>query len=149
MPLTTESALSADARAGIEALLTEFYWRLDHPDDGTVADLFIAAGSIVTPRFQLSGRDAIATWFAARPRRATRHSWSNLRISASGGGVAVDAYLTTAAAPLAAGAGGADIMISETRDQVVRAAGGGWYFASRRLTTVFEGRLAPGSAHAP
>lgn len=149
MPLTTDSALPADTRAAIEALLTEFYWRLDHPDDGTVADLFIAEGTIVTPRFELAGRDAIATWFAARPRRTSRHSWSNLRLSATEGGVDVDAYLTTAAAPLAAGAGGADIMISETRDRVVATGNARWLFASRRLTTVFEGQLAPGSPHAP
>src|SRR5882672_3889901 len=80
MAATADSPLLADDRSAIEALLSEFYWRLDHPGSGTVADLFTEAGTIVTPRFELAGRAAIAQWFAARAQRTTRHRWSNLRL---------------------------------------------------------------------
>jgi hypothetical protein len=142
--------LTADDRLAIAALLTEFYRRLDHPEEGTVADLFTAEGTIVTPRFHLAGREAIAQWFAGRRRRTTRHSYSNLRLATSAeGGVVVDAYLTTAAAPASTEGGGAELMISETNDHVVRGDAGAWLFASRRLITVFEGRLVAGGGHQP
>jgi hypothetical protein len=137
-------------RSAIEALLSEFYWRLDHPGSGTVADLFTEAGTIVTPRFELAGRAAIAQWFATRAQRTTRHHWSNLRLTrAADGSVAVDAYLSTAAAPASAASAAAEVMISETRDIVVRDEEGAWQFAARKLSVVFEGRLSAGGAHAP
>ena len=148
MPATPARALIADDRAAIEALLTEFYWRLDHPASGTVADLFTADGTIVTPRFQLAGHAAIAQWFAGRPQRTTRHIWSNLRLAPStDADFVVDAYLTTAAAPASIDSAGVEVMISETSDCVVRDDSGVWRFASRRLTTIFEGQLVSGKAH--
>jgi SnoaL-like protein len=147
MPMA-DRALIADEHTAIEALLTEFYWRLDHPASGTVADLFTADGSIVTPRFKLEGQAAIAQWFADRPQRTTRHSWSNLRLAGSADGqVIIDAYLTTAAASAGTDSAEAELMISETSDRVVRDDSGVWRFASRRLTTVFEGRLLSSKAH--
>jgi len=150
MAATADSPLLADDRSAIEALLSEFYWRLDHPGSGTVADLFTEAGTIVTPRFELAGRAAIAQWFAARAQRTTRHRWSNLRLTrAAGRCVAVDAYLSTAAAPTSAASAAAEVMISETHDMVVRDEQGAWQFAARNLSVVFEGRLSAGAAHAP
>jgi hypothetical protein len=150
MAATADSPLLADDRSAIEALLSEFYWRLDHPGSGTVADLFTEAGTIVTPRFELAGRAAIAQWFATRAQRTTRHHWSNLRLTrAADGSVAVDAYLSTAAAPASAASAAAEVMISETHDIVVRDEEGAWQFAARKLSVVFEGRLSAGAAHAP
>jgi hypothetical protein len=150
MAATADSPLLTNERSAIEALLSEFYWRLDHPGSGTVADLFTEAGTIVTPRFELAGRAAIAQWFATRAQRTTRHHWSNLRLTrAADGSVAVDAYLSTAAAPASAASAAAEVMISETRDIVVRDEEGAWQFAARKLSVVFEGRLSAGGAHAP
>ena len=150
MAATADSPLLANDRSAIEALLSEFYWRLDHPGSGTVADLFTEAGTIVTPRFELAGRAAIAQWFAARAQRTTRHRWSNLRLTrAADRSVAVDAYLSTAAAPVSAASAAAEVMISETHDIVVRDEQGAWQFAARNLSVVFEGRLSAGAAHAP
>ena len=151
MAATADSPLLTNERSAIEALLSEFYWRLDHPGSGTVADLFTEAGTIVTPRFELAGRAAIAQWFATRAQRTTRHHWSNLRLTrAADGSVAVDAYLSTAAAPASAAASAAaEVMISETHDIVVRDEQGAWQFAARKLSVVFEGRLSAGGAHAP
>src|SRR6195256_1698615 len=150
MAATADSPLLADDRSAIEALLSEFYWRLDHPGSGTVADLFTEAGTIVTPRFELAGRAAIAQWFAARAQRTTRHRWSNLRLTrAADRSVAVDAYLSTAAAPVSAASAAAEVMISETHDIDVRDEQGAWQFAARNLSVVFEGRLSAGAAHAP
>ena len=150
MAATADSPLLADDRSAIEALLSEFYGRLDHPGSGTVADLFTEAGTIVTPRFELAGRAAIAQWFAARAQRTTRHRWSNLRLTrAADRSVAVDAYLSTAAAPVSAASAAAEVMLSETHDIVVRDEQGAWQFAARNLSVVFEGRLSAGAAHAP
>ena len=151
MAATADSPLLTNERSAIGALLSEFYWRLDHPGSGTVADLFTEAGTIVTPRFELAGRAAIAQWFAARAQRTTRHRWSNLRLTrAADRSVAVDAYLSTAAAPASAAASAAaEVMISETHDIVVRDEKGAWQFAARKLSVVFEGRLSAGAAHAP
>ena len=150
MVLKADRSLPADDRSAIEALLTEFYWRLDHPGSGTVADLFTESGTIVTPRFELAGRAAIAQWFAARAQRTTRHRWSNLRLTRTADGkVAVDAYLSTAAAPASAASGATEVMINETHDIVVRDEEGAWQFAARNLSVVFEGRLSAGGAHAP
>ena len=150
MAATADSPLLTNERSAIEALLSEFYWRLDHPGSGTVADLFTEAGTIVTPRFELAGRAAIAQWFATRAQRTTRHHWSNLRLTrAADGSVAVDAYLSTAAAPASAASAAAEVMISETHDIVVRDEQGAWQFAARKLSVVFEGRLSAGAAHAP
>ena len=151
MAATADSPLLTNERSAIEALLSEFYWRLDHPGSGTVADLFTEAGTIVTPRFELAGRAAIAQWFATRAQRTTRHHWSNLRLTrAADRSVAVDAYLSTAAAPASAAASAAaEVMISETHDIVVRDEKGAWQFAARKLSVVFEGRLSAGGAHAP
>jgi hypothetical protein len=150
MAATADSRLLTNERSAIEALLSEFYWRLDHPGSGTVADLFTEAGTIVTPRFELAGRAAIAQWFATRAQRTTRHHWSNLRLTrAADGSVAVDAYLSTAAAPASAASAAVEVMISETHDIVVRDEEGAWQFAARKLSVVFEGRLSAGGAHAP
>jgi hypothetical protein len=150
MAATADSPLLTNERSAIEALLSEFYWRLDHPGSGTVADLFTEAGTIVTPRFELAGRAAIAQWFATRAQRTTRHHWSNLRLTrAADGSVAVDAYLSTAAAPASAASAAAEVMISETHDIVVRDEEGAWQFAARKLSVVFEGRLSAGGANAP
>lgn len=148
MGVTVQSPLPAHDRAAIEALLTEFYWRLDHPQSGTVADLFTQSGTLVTPRFELSGRQQIAQWFAGRARRTTRHSWSNLRLAGDlPTGVSAEAYLITAAAPPAADCDGAQIVIGDTKDLVVRDESNVWRFASRRLSIIFEGRLATKGTH--
>src|SRR3977135_2777469 len=121
MAATADSPLLANDRSAIEALLSEFYWRLDHPGSGTVADLFTEAGTIVTPRFELAGRAAIAQWFAARAPPPARHRWRTRRLPrAADRSVAVDAYLSTAAAPASAASAAAEVMISETHDIVVR-----------------------------
>src|SRR3979490_2171850 len=112
MAATADSPLLADDRSAIEALLSEFSCRLDHPGSGTVADLFTEAGTIVTPRFELAGRAAIAQWLATRAQRTTRHHWSNRRVTPGGdGSVAGDGYLSPAAAPASAASAAAEVMI--------------------------------------
>ena len=146
------TTLTADDRLAIESLLTEFYWRLDHADARNVAELFIEAGTLVTPRFSLSGSEAIAQWFVGRSvagARVTRHAWSNPRLTSNDeGSVTVAALLRTAAAPLVPEQGGAELMIGETEDRVVQCDSRDWRFASRRLTVVFEGHLSPNGGHA-
>lgn len=145
-------AVPTDDRAAIEALLTEFYWRLDHAGSGSVADLFTATATLVTPRFQLSGREQIATWFEERARhtqRLTRHSWSNLRLKHLGPGeLSAEAHLLTAAGTPSPG-DAVDVLIGETTDLCAQEAGTGWRFSARRLAIALEGRLAVSPGLAP
>jgi len=143
----TTAAVPPEDRAAIEGLLTEFYWRLDHPDTGTVADLFTDGATLITPRFELSGRAQIAKWFAERTGggpRITRHSWSNLRLThLRQDSVSAEAHLMTAAA-----SGNAiEVLVGDTTDLLVRETAAGWRFSSRRLTIAMEGRLATDRGH--
>jgi hypothetical protein len=144
-----KNVVTAQDRAAIEALLTEFYWRLDHADAGSVAELFIERGTLVTPHGALAGREQIGRWFAGRTSgglRVTRHSWSNLRLSGAGQGrVTLEAHVLTAAAPSSAQQP-IEIMFGDTTDLVVKDALSGWMFESRRLDVALQGQMSPGSA---
>lgn len=141
-----ETVLAGD-RTSIEALLSEFYWRLDHPGAGSVADLFVDAGTLVTPRGTVTGRVAIARWFTQRTtegERITRHGWSNLRLSAAEAGrVTAHAHVRTIAS---SGSHGQpiEIMFGDTTDLVVKSPRTGWLFESRRLDVVIQGKTAIG-----
>jgi hypothetical protein len=143
-----EDTVAAQDRASLEALLTEFYWRLDHAGVGSVAELFVERGTLVTPRGAHAGREQIARWFAERTiggERVTRHSWSNLRLSpASDGRVTIEAHVLTATAPSGNPSQLIEIIFGDTTDLVVKNARSGWLFESRRLDVALQGRTAAG-----
>jgi hypothetical protein len=133
--------LTADARASIEALLTEYGWRIDH--HGDVGELFIPDGVVNAPGIGLTlkGRDAIARHFeahAADKSQVTRHIWCDLRIEeVTGDTVHIETtqltYLRYGAEPPAA----RHTMVGETHDVVMRSPSGEWRFSERRLEVVF------------
>ncbi|HLW23651.1 MAG TPA: nuclear transport factor 2 family protein [Steroidobacteraceae bacterium] len=144
------ATLTSDDRSSIESLLTEFYWRLDHPKTSSVTDLFTEPGTIVTPRGTLSGRQQIDAWFNSRIQdagRITQHSFSNVRITSTDPSRAtVEAHVQTATR-----GGGAEavveLMFGETTDVVVKGLSSGWRFESRRLDVILLSRL-PGVPNA-
>ena len=76
--------LTLDDRARIEALLTEYGWRIDH--GGDVSELFAPEGVVIAPGvgLTLQGRDAIGSHFTARAAntsQVTRHVWCDLRVA--------------------------------------------------------------------
>ncbi|MGD0505666.1 MAG: nuclear transport factor 2 family protein [Steroidobacteraceae bacterium] len=144
-----EDTVSAEDRASIEALLSEFYWRLDHKGAGSVAELFAEGGTLVTPRGTVTGRDHISQWFINRTtegERITRHGWSNLRLSAAGTGrVAVEAHVRTIATASSSRGQPIEVMFGDTIDVVVNNPRSGWLFESRRLEVVVQGRTSIGA----
>jgi hypothetical protein len=143
--------LSADARADIEALLTEYGWRIDHRQD--VGELFAPDGVVIAPGIGLTlqGRDAIACHFAAHAAdesQVTRHIWCDLRIEGVTGDTAHIqttqlTYLRYASEPPAA----RHTMVGETHDVVLRSASGEWRFIERRLEVIFPFDIDPRSLH--
>jgi len=132
--------------AAIAALLNEFCWRVDACRGSEVAELFVEAGTIDTPRFNLVGRDAIHSWFSARadPRsRLSRHIWTNLRVRPDGDDVYIaEAYSLTIVGTPPAPAHGAKIVVGTSTDRIVFENGQA-RFASRSLELAVEGRLVP------
>jgi hypothetical protein len=143
-----ENAVSAEDRASIEALLSEFYWRLDHKDSGSIAELFVEGGSLVTPAATVTGHEGITKWFTQRTsqgERITRHGWSNLRLSrAEGDRVRAEAHVRTVAARSISNGESVDIMFGETVDLLVKGPRRGWLFESRRLDVVLQRSIAGG-----
>ena len=129
----------------IGALLTEFLWRLDHSDCGSVAELFVEDGTMRTPRLELRGRARISEWFIQRSGRReikTHHTWSNLRIEdARDTELTITTRTVTLQAPVSSEAGTAHVIVGETRDILHKVAMGNWRFASRELTVFFAGSL--------
>jgi uncharacterized protein (TIGR02246 family) len=145
--------LSAQACADIEALLTEYGWRIDH--HGDVGELFTPDGVVIAPGvgLTLKGRDAIARHFASRAADAsevTRHIWCDLRISGVTGDTACIqttqvTYLRHASEPAAA----RHTMVGETHDVVLRNSTGEWRFSERRLEVIIPFDVDPRAFHAP
>ncbi len=141
-----DDTVSAEDRASIEALLSEFYWRLDHKGAGSVAELFVEGGTLVTPRCTVTGRAHISQWFTNRTAeggRITRHGWSNLRLSAADAGrVTVEAHVRTVAASCGSRGQPIEMMFGDTSDLVVKDPRNGWLFESRRLEVVLQGQTS-------
>lgn len=143
MTSTLLKGISSENRSQVEALLTEFGWRLDHGDGATVAELFVPEGRLIAPGIGLAlhGREAIATHFEAHTAggiRVTRHLWSGLRIAAFEGqtltiNTVQTTYLRMASAPPTT----RHVMVGETRDVLRLSHEGGCLFLERQLDVVF------------
>jgi ketosteroid isomerase-like protein len=72
-------------RAAIEALMTEFFDRIDRGPAERLGELFVSDGVVqaLDIGVNVKGSQAISEFFAARTRGrgfAARHSWNSLRI---------------------------------------------------------------------
>ena len=130
-------------RAGIEDLIAEFAWRIDHDQSDTVADLFTEDGWYGREGGARSvGRDAIRKAYANRtghgPRTA-RHIFTNLRLSqlspdAASGTCILLLFAADGLPPLPA----TPILVQDYEDTYARI-GDRWLFASRRTVRLFVG----------
>jgi hypothetical protein len=132
-------------RAQIEALSTEYYYRLDHGEGQSVAELFTPEG-VFRPGGSgpFVGREAIRDYYARRSKTwVTRHVSTNLRL------VYVDADHVEAVRTFtyymgdrakSAGPYPAIPSVSEYRESVVRGADGVWRYALRVATGLFSAR---------
>jgi ketosteroid isomerase-like protein len=135
------SAIDLETHRAIEALLTEFAYRVDHGQADRVHELFVADAVLSTPAFTLNGRDEIEARFGARAKdtsRKSQHYCTNLRLSREGETIvaesnALTVIVTDGAAPF--------MMSGTSRDECVRH-DGAWVFRRRALSTIFEGDLS-------
>lgn len=141
--------MNLERRAAAADLLHEFCWRADTGAGTAIADLFTEDATVVTPHFQLAGRDQVHAWFSERAKpgeRKVRHLLSNLRFAdRDDGTMEVTAYTmvtmllpTGEAAKVAVGTS-TDILVFDGVRPL---------FASRTLDIAFEGRFAVDGAHA-
>lgn len=134
--------MTAEDRAAVEDLLTEFASRIDHGRAADVADLFTRDGRIVTPQFTLDGRDAIRAQFTERAKdggRVSRHMWSNLRLNRIGDNriesqCVVQTYIGSGTPPVVP----QDVIVGDSLD-IIAKENGVWRFAERRLVIAFLG----------
>ncbi|MFC4296899.1 nuclear transport factor 2 family protein [Castellaniella hirudinis] len=78
----------ASVEAELARLNAEYWFRVDRPQAGSVAQLYADEGRMVFGERRIEGRAAIEAFFlarnASRPVRTTRHVSSNLRLEALG-----------------------------------------------------------------
>ena len=139
--MTSATELALDDRGRIEALLSEFGWRVDH--GGDVGSLFTPDGVLLAPDIglELRSREVIASHFAARGTDSplvTRHVWCGLRVTEIVGNVArLNTIQTTFLRLPGEQTTVKHFMVGETHDVVRREQSGEWLFLERRLEVVF------------
>ena len=133
--------LTVGDRARIEALLTEYGWRIDH--GGDVSALFAPEGVVIAPGvgLTLQGREAIGSHFIARAAhtsQVTRHIWCDLRVADCARDTArLQTTQMTFLRDSSEDSTAKHIMVGETHDVVRREANGKWRFLERRLDVIF------------
>jgi hypothetical protein len=136
----------AAVRAGIEALVVEFAWLVDHGRAAELPDLFTPDGVFLATGIELRGREALEARFStrgARQDRTSRHVCTNLRIEMDGADRARGTVVLINYRHDGEGMGPpVPLLVGEWDDEYARGADGRWRFASRRLSRVFasEGR---------
>ncbi len=137
-----DAAEDALIRAQIEALTTEYYYRIDHGNAESVAELFTPDG-VFKPGGSgpYVGREAIRAYYAARSKTiVTRHVSTNLRLTYIDpdhvDGLRVITYFRGDPAegppPYHTTPG-----LMEYHESFVRGHDGQWRFASRRVELLF------------
>jgi SnoaL-like domain len=132
----------SEVTQAIAALLTEFYWRIDNDQGGSVAELHTEDATVDTPFFALAGRQAIHELFShLPPDRHGCHSWLNLRVVDKGDGRYLAqtntlAFIGVKPAPCQ----GAQVMAGTATDLIIFD-GDRPLFATRHLYPGFDGRI--------
>ena len=132
-------------RAQIDALSTEYYYRLDHGEGEGVVELFTPDGVLqMGDEAPVVGHEALMAYYAARPKtRIPRHVSTNLRLTyVDADHVEAVRDLTYYHADTADGPGPyfAIPAVVEYRESVVRGSDGRWRYASRKVTPLFTER---------
>jgi hypothetical protein len=132
--------IDAETRAEIEALITEFSFRIDHGDAAGIPELFTEKGSFESPAAKLHGKTALTAAMTQRAKaeHQTRHVISNLRLQQESsdqlrGTVILTMYRWTP--------GDTDLQphpvaLVEYEDLYERGSDGTWRFASRKAQPV-------------
>ncbi|MGV0906705.1 nuclear transport factor 2 family protein [Mycobacterium novum] len=133
-----------DIRPGIEALITQFAWLIDHEDGRGVAELFTAQGSYTLNGggLDLRGRAEIDQFYQHRRAtgpRTSRHLFSNLHLTAGNEAHARGTCVLTlhAANGHPPHTATDPIMVADFDDTYIRNDDGSWQFERREVTTLF------------
>lgn len=91
--------LNCDVQVELSQLAAEYWYRVDHPGAGDVAELYTVEGVMQVGDFRLCGRGEIREFFRKRneavPVRTTRHLCTNLLVrSGNDGTVNVHSLVT-------------------------------------------------------
>lgn len=131
--------IDAETRAAIQALVTEFSFRVDHGEATGIPELFTEDGRFESPMAKLNGKDAITAAMAQRAHAnyKTRHVVNNLRLKLDTaaqirGTVLLTLYRWKPDDDPQAQASA----ILEYEDVYVRGGDGQWLFASRKAIPV-------------
>ena len=119
----------------IQRLLSDFAWHADRGEADHLAQLFLLDGSLHVGGKKLLGRQQIADDCrerAAVAGRKTRHTWSNLRVEATGPGTASATaiqftYEQRADRPV-------ELRINDLADLLIKDGDGRWRFARRTVS---------------
>ncbi len=134
--------IATDDRIAIEALVTEYAWRLDHRRFDDVVELCTEDCELKIRGQKIHGADGLREWLDQRAtsqsRRASQHQMSLLRLEPTED---VDLVIGTAALVLhvaKSGSSGSYVdLVGEYQDEYVRT-GEGWRFRRRTLVTLAD-----------
>jgi ketosteroid isomerase-like protein len=130
-------------RAAIEALITEFFERIDRGPAERLGELFVPEGVVqaLDIGVDVKGSQAISDFFAGRTRGrgfVARHSWHSLRILAVGEQeVRVSSIVVTYAGPRP-DAPAKDFSVGNCEDVIRRTSDGHWLFVSRNQVKIIS-----------
>lgn len=137
--------VAIETRIHIDALVTEFAYRIDQSDGFGVADLFVPDGVYgFAGAGQMCGRAAIEEFYENRRaagQRISRHLFSNLHLSAIDdsrvrGTCVLQLYAASGPGPHPI----PPVMIADYIDEYVRDENDHWRFASRHAALIFGER---------
>jgi len=135
-------SINAEVRAAVEALITEFSYRVDHGEADRVPELFVSDGLFDSPMATLEGAEQIAKAFEQRARAdyETRHVISNIRLLPKSADRIEGTVLLTMYRwkPDTENLKAMPSAIVEYDDVYVRGDDGVWRFASRKARPVLQ-----------
>lgn len=145
--MSDSDVLDPETRSELEALLTEFAYRIDHGRADRVHELFTEDGYIRGPGLAMQSRAGIAAQFGERARdggRVSRHFWSNPRFEKlDDGAVRITTAVQTFIHRLGEGeelpAASHTLVVGDSVDVAERGTDGKWRFRSRELIVAFRG----------
>ncbi len=140
---TGAASVDPSARGGIERLVAEHAWLIDHGQAGRVAALFTGDARLLGIGPDRVGQAAIQAWASEREAmtgRLSRHVQTNLRLvpvseTECRGTVVLTLYRHDGPDK----ADPAPFLVAEYDDVYCKGSDGAWRFAERRLSVLFGG----------
>ncbi|MCF7547924.1 nuclear transport factor 2 family protein [Pseudonocardia sp. WMMC193] len=132
--------VTADVRAGIEELVAEHAWILDHGDPRDLPRLYTADGELLGLGDPLVGQAALQGWADRRAtltERTSRHVHTNLRLRTGADGTVRGTLMTLLYRHDGAGTGPSWPLLVLDYTDVYAREGDRWLFASRSIERVF------------